>query len=149
VKTITITYAVPVEVEVPDDFPVPTEDIQHIAHAGANRFEDGRHNFSTELMLDGAERMLHGHVESALEFFYQRKVNGWFGKDAAYRERRDGCDMLAERWRVRIGRYVRAREVKVTVIAEDTQACWERRSREYDERQAVETAWYERWKGVS
>lgn len=127
-KTITISYTIPVEVEVPDDFPLSVEEIQKIATWKANDHCDGRHPFSIEMMFEGAQRASTNYMEDSIFYHYCNKIEQWFGRRNFHIE---GRNALIDKWTKTLRRS-RASVVKVTVMSEDSEGAWARRMKEYD-----------------
>jgi hypothetical protein len=76
-STLILRYTVVVEVEVPDDFPVTTLEIEKTADWKSNDYRDGRHPFTTELLHDAALRAARHDVLDAIDSHYYRRIEAW------------------------------------------------------------------------
>ena len=84
-KTLCIAYTATVTFEVPDDFPLTTEEVQKTVEWKANDGRDGRLPFSTELMLTGASQAARWQLSEAIFQHYSRRVEKAFGHGVEWR----------------------------------------------------------------
>lgn len=60
---------------VPDDFPVNETDLKLDIQYEANNYRDGRYPLATELMANGAARVVKGGILKSLFDFFSRKLS--------------------------------------------------------------------------
>lgn len=76
-KTLLLRYTVPIEVDVPDDFPVTTDEIEKTADWRRNDYSDGRYPFASELLHDAALRAARSDLGDAIDNHYCRRIEAW------------------------------------------------------------------------
>jgi hypothetical protein len=101
-KTLLLRYTVPIEIDVPDDFPVTTEEIEKIADWKGNDYTDGRHPFTSELLHDAATRAARNHLADAIDDHYWRRVEAWAGARGS-NGHREARSALVERCQAKLG----------------------------------------------
>jgi hypothetical protein len=82
-KTLVIRYTVPVEVDVPDDFPVSEAEIQETADWRRNDWSDGRHPFTSEQLFHAASHAARLDIEAAIDQHYCRRIDRAFPPNGA------------------------------------------------------------------
>ncbi len=102
-KTLILRYTVPVEVEVPEDFPVTTDEIEKTADWRRNDFVDGRHPFASELLHDAALRAARNDLESAIDSHYCRRIDAWAKNPAGSNWHMEAREALIKRCRDKLG----------------------------------------------
>lgn len=68
-KEFVVELTVRIRVVAPDDSPLEAEDVRRMVAWKGNDYRDGRHTFSTELVLTGARHLVEWGVEEA--FFHR------------------------------------------------------------------------------
>jgi hypothetical protein len=95
-RRVRITFSIPVEFEVSDDFSLSAKEIQEVVDWRVNDYTDGRHPFSTELMHDGATRAADNLYEAIFQS-YARRIDAHFKDPAASNKRMTARDALIKR----------------------------------------------------
>ncbi len=108
-KTLLIRYTVPVEVDVPDDFPVTTADVGRIGEWQANDWCDGRYPHAVEDMHYAALRLAQHAVERAIDDHYTTRIERQFGRAHYLSMSFETRDALAKRCTAKLG-YFRVTE---------------------------------------
>jgi hypothetical protein len=96
-KTLILRYTVPLEIEVPDDFPVTTAEIEKTVDWRRNDYRDGRHPFASELLHDAALRAARNDLDSAIDNHYCRRIEEHFGAQNAGNWHMEARDALIKR----------------------------------------------------
>jgi hypothetical protein len=104
VKTLIIRFSVPVEVEVPDDFPITPLEIELSGEDIANDRRDGRYPHTTEDMHHAAESLAHSALHQSIEWHYTRRIEQQFGRERACQMPYELHNRLANRCIERLGR---------------------------------------------
>jgi hypothetical protein len=94
-KTILLRYTVPVEVDVPDDFPVSESEIERVADWRRNDCSDGRHDFTTEQMHQAVLDAAKSDVNRAVSSHYCERIRRHF--PANPNEHYEACSALTNR----------------------------------------------------
>ncbi len=88
-KTLIVRVTIPVEVEVPEDFPVTCEQVEKAADWIANDYRDGRYPHSTEDMHHAALETARASVSTAITHHYDERMEKHLGRERV-------CDMSYE-----------------------------------------------------
>ena len=102
-KTLVIRYTVPVEVEVPDDFPVKAEEVTTTAEYYANDYCDGRFPHSVEDLHHAALRLAEGAVHGAVDAHYSGRLEKHFSRERVCAMNVDIRNSLAKRCQDKLG----------------------------------------------
>ena len=94
-KTLILRYTVPVEIDVPDDFPVPEPEIERVADWRRNDYSDGRHDFTTEQMHQAVFDAARSDMSRAIDSHYYESVRRHFPADPNAHV--EACHALAAR----------------------------------------------------
>lgn len=103
-KTLLLRYTVPLEIEVPDDFPVTPTEIEKSAEWCRNDHRDGRFPFATEHLHDAAERAANGDLARAIDNHYCERIERHFRAWNAGNFHMEARDRLIERCQKSLGR---------------------------------------------
>jgi hypothetical protein len=104
-KTLLLRFTVPVEVEVPDDFPVSREAIEASADWLANDYRDGRYPHSVEDMHHAALGLARSSMSSAISNHYSDRMEARFGRQHLGEMSYELRNALAERCEKKLGYY--------------------------------------------
>jgi hypothetical protein len=102
-KTLLIRFTVPVEVEVPDDFPVTTADIEKSADWIANDWRDGRYPHAVEDMHHAAGDLARSSVSVAITHHYDERIEKHLGRAHVCAMSYEVRSALAERCEKKLG----------------------------------------------
>lgn len=101
-KKLLLRYTVPIEVDVPDDFPITPEEIARIGEWQCNDYSDGRHPFSTEQLFHAALDCARSDINRAVDDSYRRRVDAW-SPPRGSGQHLDACNKLVERCLSKMG----------------------------------------------
>lgn len=103
-KTLIVRFTVPVEVEVPDDFPVTRQEIERVGDWITNDYRDGRYPHSVEDMHHAAASLTESTVHRAIEYHYSQRMERQFGRERVCQMEYDLRSRLAARCIEKLGR---------------------------------------------